>query len=113
LSRSWRIWRQWLYLELEPCPPLFGYHSVIADAQKLVDDVPTDVRDQWRSLVVHGFRDRVKARDGFAEKYAKMAVELEKLGFRQVEIRRCQLESPDYPYFQAGMWLLYRRLHPP
>jgi hypothetical protein len=98
--------RQWLYLELEPCGPLFGYQGVLADAQKLVADVPKDVRDQLRSLVVYGFRDRVKERDYFPDKYEELSEKLGELGFKKIEIRRCQLDSPDYTYFQAGLWVL-------
>src|SRR6516165_10480116 len=65
--------QRWLYLELEPCGPHFGYLPVLADARKLIDDKPTDHRDQLRALIVYGFRHPVQERDGFPNKYQEMS----------------------------------------
>src|SRR5262249_27966475 len=61
--------QRWLYLELESCGPHLGYLPVLADAQKLIDDKPTDERDQLRALIVYGFRHPMQERDGFPKKY--------------------------------------------
>lgn len=98
--------RRWLYLELEPCGPHFGYLPVLADAQKLIDDKPTDDRDQLRGLFVYGFRHPIKERDGFPKKYQEMSGELQQRGFTEVGIIHRPLEGVEYPYVQAGLWVL-------
>ncbi len=99
--------RRWLYLELEPCGPQMGFQAAAVDAQKLVDDVPTDVRDQLRGVVVYGFRDRGVERDGFRSKYEQLGTELEKVRYRKVAIRQWPLDGDaEWAYFQAGLWVV-------
>lgn len=98
--------RRWLYLEIEPCGPLYGYQNVLEDATKLVTDDPTDPRNRMRGVLVYGFRDPVTTRDGFRRKYENMSTALVGLGFTEIEIRQRSLDGAEYQYVQAGLWVL-------
>jgi hypothetical protein len=97
--------RAWLYLEVKPCSPYNGFQEVVWDAQKLIDDQPTDPRDQLRAVLAYGFRDPVKGRDGFPNKYKQIGDRLLQLGFHELGIRSRVLEGTEYVYVQAGMWV--------
>ena len=97
--------RRWAYSDLEPCGPHYGFLEVLSDAQKLVNDSPQDERDSCRCLIVYGFRDPVD-RDGFPGKYREMSDQLEEMGFRMLDIQRCELDTADFNYFQAGIWVV-------
>ncbi len=100
--------RLWLYLEVKPCSPHYGYQGVIADAQKLMEDRPFDPRDRLRGVLAYGFRHPVKEKDGFPEKYQQLGMGLLPLGFREIGIRRRSLEGTDYLYVQTGLWITDR-----
>ena len=95
----------WFYLEVKPCSPYYGVQPVVWDAQKLIDDKPTDLRDRLRGVLAYGFRDRVKERDGFPQKYKGIITELAPLGFREVGIQCRSLEGTEYTYVQTGLWV--------
>jgi hypothetical protein len=96
----------WLYLEVKPCGPYYGYQGVLGDAHKLIDDRPVDRRDWLRGILAYGFRDPVKERDGFPKKYSEITAELAPLGFREIGIRTRSLEGTGYCYVQAGLWVI-------
>ena len=98
--------QRWLYLEVKPCGPYWGYQGVIGDAQKLVNDQPQDARDRLRGVLAYGFRDPVKERDGFPKKYEEISEILAPLGFRKVGIRTRKLEGTGFVYVQAGLWVI-------
>jgi hypothetical protein len=98
--------QRWLYLELEPCGPHFGYLSVLSDARKLIEDNPTDERDQLRALIVYGFRHPFQKKDGFRTKYERTSAELQRLDFAEVGITHRPLHGVEYLYVLAGLWAL-------
>ncbi len=104
--------RLWLYLEVKPCSPHYGYQGVLADAHKLVEDRPADPRDRLRGALAYGLRHPVKEKDGFPEKYRQLGAELLPLGFREVGIRRRSLEGADYLSVQAGLWVIDQVVEP-
>jgi hypothetical protein len=95
----------WIYLEIKPCGPYWGIQAVLADAEKLVADQPTDPRDRLRGVLAFGFRDPV-GRDSFPHKYEDLSTRLQALGFREVGTRTRSLEGTTHSYVQAGLWVI-------
>lgn len=96
---------RWLFLEIKPCNPLFGYENVIADAVKLINDDPVASEDRLRGIFVYGFRDSVSI-DHFPQKYSKLSTELRQLGFTEIGISKRDLSGTSYNYVQAGLWVI-------
>jgi hypothetical protein len=83
-----------------------GYQWVLDDAQKLIDDAPTDPRDRLRGLLVYGFRNPVSQPDQFPEKYQTLGRELGRMGFAEAGISSRTLDGVQYAYVQVGLWAL-------
>jgi hypothetical protein len=97
---------RWLYLEVKPCHPLYGYQGVLDDAEKLRGDSPTDTRDQLRGVLTYGFRGPAIQRDFFPKKYQELGAKLIAMNFQQIGMACRSLDGTDYSYVQAGLWVL-------
>jgi hypothetical protein len=99
---------RWLYLELEYLGPQSGLLNVPWDAQKLIDDNPTDPRDQLRAVLAYGFGEKSTQLERFRDKYRiGLSTELKGKGFEEILIEERDLTSgPQYVRVQAGLWAL-------
>jgi hypothetical protein len=97
---------RWLYLEVKPCDPQAGDTKVLADAEKLIDDNPSDPRDQLRGVFAYGFRWQNTNEARFGQKYKNLSNKLVVKGFSEVGICKRKFSESTNGYVQTGLWVL-------
>jgi hypothetical protein len=97
--------RRWFYMEVKPCEQQGGFGNVVADAQKLLSDRPSDPKDRLRGVLAYGFKYPASGQDRYPMKFEKISKRLKPMGFTRISIDHRDVKGPVYAYVQVGLWV--------
>jgi hypothetical protein len=65
-----------------------------------------DKRDELRSLLVYGFKEKLKAdSDHFSHKFQRLSQDLVRRGFRRIDYEERVLTDKKFPLLIMGLWI--------